>query len=298
MIDALILNYNDYRTTFKCIENLQKCTSIRHILVVDNCSTDNSYEKFKQYKNPRVEFIRTGLNQGYGSGNNIGINYLNRKYSSRFILQCNPDTIVDNSTLLKMENFLEEHKEYAVVAPIMMNCKGEKVIGTGWKSPTKIEYILSFGLLYSKFFQKNTYADLLTTDRIYYDVDAVAGSLLMYRTKYMLEYGMYDENIFLYCEENVLGFKLKKAKLKSAVLSQEAFVHQHSVSINKAYKSSFKKGRLLIQSKLYVLKEYLNTKGVYSIFAWIMAVVYMIEHLVVDGKAKITSVREYYSNET
>lgn len=289
MIDALILNYNDYSTTLKCVENLLECANISHVLVVDNCSTDDSYKKLKQYRNSRFECIRTNFNMGYGGGNNTGIAYLYRKYSPDFILQCNPDTTIDNCTLLEMENFLIEHKEYAIVVPVMKNSNGERLLGTGWKSPTKLEYILSFGLLFSKYLQKNTYPDLLSTDRSYYDVDAVEGSLLMYRTEYMVEYGLYDENIFLYCEENVLGFKLKKAKLKSAVLPQVSFVHQHGVSINKTYKSSFKKGRLLIQSKLYVLKEYLNTKGLCSLFARIMAIVYMIEHLAVDGKAKVLS---------
>lgn len=40
---CLILNYNDAETTSKLINRLQSNKTVNHILIVDNCSTDDSY---------------------------------------------------------------------------------------------------------------------------------------------------------------------------------------------------------------------------------------------------------------
>ena len=51
MVDALVLNYNDSKSTIDCINNLRKCTYINRIVVVDNASSDNSCNELKSYMN-------------------------------------------------------------------------------------------------------------------------------------------------------------------------------------------------------------------------------------------------------
>lgn len=43
-VGIVILNYNDYQTTKDMIDNIKDYDSIDHIVIVDNKSTDNSYE--------------------------------------------------------------------------------------------------------------------------------------------------------------------------------------------------------------------------------------------------------------
>ena len=111
-------------------------------------------------------------------------------------------------------------------------------------------------------------------------VDGVSGSMLMINAKHMIDYGMYDENIFLYCEEISLAIKLKKAGLKTALLPNYNFVNNHSVSINKTYSSELKKLKLLVKSKLYVIRHYYDANRVSYIFAWLMSRISIIETLI------------------
>ena len=67
---------------------------------------------------------------------------------------------------------------------------------------------------------------------------------------------MYDENIFLYCEETSLGLKMKQANYKTYLLTDETFVHHHSVSINKSIKSKVQQAKIMWDSRLYVLNKY------------------------------------------
>lgn len=44
VLDFIILNYNDFRTTMNLINEIHDYKCIDHIIVVDNLPSDNSYE--------------------------------------------------------------------------------------------------------------------------------------------------------------------------------------------------------------------------------------------------------------
>ena len=49
-ICAVILNYNDAQTTMKLTESWKDSKVIRNIIIVDNCSTDDSWERLGEFK--------------------------------------------------------------------------------------------------------------------------------------------------------------------------------------------------------------------------------------------------------
>ncbi len=270
-VDALILNYNDASTTKDCAERLQKYNIIRHVLVVDNNSTDDSYNQLSELNSDKIETVLTGCNGGYGAGNNYGIRYLREKYASTYVLLCNPDTIIEEETLDAMESFLKSHPGYAIVAPFMLNSKGEKQYNTAFRIPKTNEYIASLGVLTNKLRKSFYYPDILNLHSEFIDVGAVSGSLFMMDAKKMVRYGMYDESIFLYCEEVSLGIKLAQNGLKTALLPQKTFIHYHSVSINKILKSNVNKHRQLMKSKLYVIRNIYKANMLQNGIAFILS---------------------------
>ncbi|WP_302358758.1 glycosyltransferase [uncultured Mitsuokella sp.] len=257
-MDVLTLNYNDANSTIQFVNHIKKYDIISHILIVDNCSTDDSYQKFQllSQKEKKIILLRTPYNGGYGYGNNYGMRYLSERFSSRYVLQCNPDVIIDEDVIQALEQFLVAHSDYAIVAPFMLDKEGEKVPYSAFPLATKWQYIWSLDILCNKFLHLNTYDNLVGISVPYKRVDAVAGSLIMYDLKKMIHIGMYDENIFLYCEEMSLGLKLKAAGYKTALLPQQTFIHNHSVSIDKTFKTNLSKRKLLVNSKLYVIKNF------------------------------------------
>lgn len=277
MVDVLVLNYNDANSTLTYVERIKKYDSIRKILIVDNCSTDDSADLFSCVASDKIEVIVTDKNGGYGAGNNYGIRFLKKKYNSEFILLSNPDVIVEDETIKELEGFLRAHKEYAIVAPFMLNPEGEKQINTAFRIPSMWDYIFSFDVIWSKWVSEYFYNDIMKDEKIYKVVDGVSGSLLMMNVDKMIKYGMYDENIFLYCEEITLALKLKKAGAKTAVLLKRHFIHNHSVSISKSYNTELKKHALLVKSKLYVIKHYYNASKFATLVAWMMSRMSFVE---------------------
>ena len=54
-ICAVILNYNDAQTTMKLTESWKNSKVIRNIIIVDNCSTDDSWSQDRYLKDPATQ---------------------------------------------------------------------------------------------------------------------------------------------------------------------------------------------------------------------------------------------------
>jgi N-acetylglucosaminyl-diphospho-decaprenol L-rhamnosyltransferase len=277
MIDIVVLNYNDSDTTMQFLTKVEPYKIVDRIVVVDNCSTDDSLIKFRKINSPKVSIIQTSHNGGYGAGNNFGIRYLYNHYHPEFILLSNPDVIVEESVIEDMVNFLCHHNDYAIVAPFMLDLHKNRQFNTAFRVPQVKEYILSMGVLYSKFVKPFYYKDIETDSSGFKQVGSVSGSMFLMRTDAMIKYGMFDENIFLYCEEVVLGIKMKRAKQNVGLLLDKSFIHNHSVSINKSYKSQVAKRKLLNKSKMYVISHYYKCNGFLLCVAHLLDKISLVE---------------------
>ncbi|WP_370821480.1 glycosyltransferase family 2 protein [Acidaminococcus massiliensis] len=282
MVDVLTLNYNDSETIISFLKSIKDFQIVHHILVVDNCSIDDSFLKLKKFENDKITVIQTDHNGGYGAGNNLGMRYLAAHGMPQFVLQCNPDVIINESTIEKLEKFLREHDDYVMVAPFMLNKYGEKESNSAFPLATKWQYILSLDIILNKLLSLNAYKNLIDCTDEYKEVDAVAGSLFMMDLKKMIHGGMYDEHIFLYCEEMSLGIKLRDSGYKTALLPCQTFIHNHSISINKTFQSTLSRRKLLVKSKLYVIKSLYHSNTMEYCIAWILSRLSFLEIMLLE----------------
>lgn len=284
-VDVLTLNYNDASTTIEYVNRIKGYDNIDHILIVDNKSTDNSYEMLKSNFEDceNVEIVCADHNGGYGAGNNFGIRYLAERYKSEYILLSNPDTIIEKSVISELERFLRENSEFSMVAPFMCDKDGDKQYNSAIRIPSCKRYILSMEMFYSKYVRAALYKGIEESREDMLCVDSVSGSLFLVRASDMLAYGMYDENVFLYCEETILGMKFRNAKRKVALLPQITFIHNHSVSISKTYKKLIQRRKLCQKSQLYVIKHYYKASPAMCWFAKLVAGLANVECRVYSG---------------
>ena len=108
-------------------------------------------------------------------------------------------------------------------------------------------------------------------------VDAVHGSMLMVDGKKFLEAGGYDEGIFLYQEEAVLGKRLAKLGYRSLLVLNQRYRHEHSVSISKSFQSQISRQKLRNESVLYYMKQYLGIGPVRETIAKIWFAIILLE---------------------
>ena len=255
----LIVNYNDYKTTIQLLNNIKEFQSLDKIVVVDNNSTDNSFNEIKKYikknkKDKFIDIIKNFENKGYGSGINYGAKYLKKTIGDCYIVVSNADIIIySDEDISKLISTFDS--DTAVVAPIIKEHTG---VSRGWKVPTPFQD----SLLNIIYIHKYLRPKLLFYKNEYYSekniqVDAVSGCFFIINSKYLEQINYFDENIFLYYEENTLAQKLKKINKKTMINTQVEVFHNHSVTIDKNI-NKLKKYKILKKSQMYFQKKYNN----------------------------------------
>lgn len=248
-VTCIILNYNDAETTLGLLDYIKDFDSIDQILIVDNCSIDNSLRKLQSHASKKISVIETPKNGGYGYGNNYGMRYAIKNFGSDYLIIANPDVFFENEAIEKFKDFLDYHNEYAIVTGCQQGKKSH-----GWKEVNVVGDLLYNSIILNKIFNPREYSLEYFTDP-YSDVYAVPGCFFMIKTFAMEDIGFYDEDFFLFEEEKVIAKKLKAKGWKSAVLNDVEYVHNHSVSISKSIKKLGEaKGLVLKSNKLYLHK--------------------------------------------
>lgn len=255
---CIILNYNDSDNCIKLARKIKSYSGLFNIVIVDNCSTDESFLNLKIYDGKLFFLISTEHNGGYGYGNNFGMKYAFEKLGADAVLICNPDISFEKHMIERLSSAMEACPNCGVISAVQYDRNGNEINQSAWSIPRVWNYIFSVGKLSSRF-AINFYqsADFLHRNPIT-KVDCVAGSLLLVSRYAFEKTGGYDENVFLYCEETILGCKMKQAGLDTYICSDVHYLHLHGVSISKSITSAVKRKKLLLKSHHYTLKKYMR----------------------------------------
>ena len=254
----VIVNFNDYETTEKIIKNIYSYNIIDEIVIVDNCSTDDSYLHLLKLNDDKISIIKSDKNKGYASGMNIGAKYLIKKYGQCNIIFSNADIIIHSEEDIKnLIVTLNKDTTYGIVAPTIEERTG---LNRGWKIPNPWQdSILNLAYIHRYLRPK-----MLFYDETYYNglvsVEVVSGCFFCMRSDVLQKVNFFDENTFLYYEENIIAKKLKQVGYKIMLHSDIFVFHNHSVTIDKSI-HSIKKFKILKQSQIYFQKMYNNANS-------------------------------------
>lgn len=264
-VTCLILNYNDVVTTINMVKKIVDYKHLDNILIVDNASTDNSYTCLVRYFNSydNVTVINSGKNGGYGFGNNYGIKYAKSKLNAKYVIISNPDVSFSDKLVKKLLVVLKE-KDAAIVSGTQIMDK-EKADFSAWNIPTAFQWTF----IETKFFRKYTTSYRYPSEYFNSDITKVAcvrGAMFLVDINKFLSVGGYDEEMFLFGEETLIGYKFRQKKYATYILNKEYYYHQHSTTINKNIPNLIKKEKIMQNSKLIFLKKYLRINKLEYIF--------------------------------
>ena len=233
-LSIIILNYNCYSDVITCIDTIINSGLCLNIIIVDNNSSDNSYDILREYykRNGNISFILNQCNGGYSYGNNVGIKYAINNFHSRYIGVLNPDIIItDPDIFIEMCSVLNRHEKLAIVGGSVLNANLEyNPNNSGWNIPTTIELLRYHFLINNR---KKKKIKWVKVEENLAQVECVAGCFFVAKTDVLVELGFLDENVFLYNEENILGIKCKKHGYWEGVLLNRFYMHNHKHNKNK-----------------------------------------------------------------
>ena len=120
-VSGCVVTYNNASIISECIESVLKWTKNYDfkLYISDNGSTDGTVELIRR-RFPEVIVLENKRNLGFGGGHNRILRKLDSKY--HFVI--NPDIFVTQDVFGPMVDYLEAHRNAAMITPKIMNDNG------------------------------------------------------------------------------------------------------------------------------------------------------------------------------
>jgi hypothetical protein len=251
--------------TIKSVNNLVNLSINYPIIIVDNNSPNNSFDYLVSYlnKNKNVFIFKSEKNGGYSYGNNFGIKKALKLFPKlKYICIMNPDVeIKDEKIFEELIDVIEEKSQYAAISPIMVFNKKIEIKRIGTKLRKGWHDIFWNSSFLRRIFDPTKYNSFnFSSKNKVVSCEVLPGSFFIIKRDIFEEINFFDENIFLYEEENILFFKLYKKGYKSFLSFNHFFYHKHEdtvFSLKKRYINAF----ILTKSQIYYYKKYYR-KGI------------------------------------
>ncbi len=236
-ISIIIVNYNVKELLENCINSILASSKNLNveIIVVDNNSFDDSvkYILSKFSALPNFKLIPCSVNYGFAKANNIGF----KESSGKYILILNPDTVLQEDTLIKTIQFYESQNGIGAVTCklILPNGKLDLACRRSFPTPSVAVYrILGLSKIFpsSKVFGKYnlTYLDENQTN----EVDAIVGAFMFMSRDIYKKMNGFDEDYFMYGEDLDLCYRIKKSGYRIYYYSETSIIHYKGESTKKS----------------------------------------------------------------
>ncbi|MGV6872448.1 glycosyltransferase family 2 protein [Pseudochelatococcus sp. B33] len=178
-VEAVVVSFESAGVLPACLAALTREGAA--VIVVDNASTDGSAE-LAENRGARV--IRNARNEGYGRANNVGMRAARRP----LVLICNPDAELEEGALAELLRAAEAYPDAALLAPRIVERDGR--------------FFFQFRSLLSPYLPNPSGV------RRFPEGDCCApflsGAVLLARRDALLSIGGFDDNIFLFFEDDDL----------------------------------------------------------------------------------------------
>ncbi|PPK45280.1 glycosyltransferase [Clostridium algidicarnis] len=260
-IGIVILNYMTYELTINCLNNLNSIVAEDFfVVIVDNLSPNNSYEKMDNYISENrfkydIFLLKTDKNGGYSYGNNVGIKKAEELKADYILIMNNDIVIEDYNVINKLADYLNENRSVAMVGPGIIQKKSMIELPLISKRVTPFVDIVKNVLYPCNIILYKILRKRIQKHKEPIKVYSLSGCCFMIRTTSLKQVNYFDDKLFLYGEELILGEKLYKNNFGVYFIPTLNVVHNHSITIKSIYDSK-KISAMKQESYKYYLDQY------------------------------------------
>ena len=231
-LSIIIVNYNTKEFLKNCLTSILSSMDGKlgyEVIVVDNCSSDNSSEMVKK-EFPKIKLVANKNNIGFSKANNQGIKISQK---SRYILFLNPDTVMQKNTMKEMVKFMDTHKDAgaATCKLIMLNGKIDDASHRGFPTPwNSFCHFLGLSQIFPRSRKFGGYnLGWMDLNKIH-EIDVLAGAFMLVRRQAGEEVKWWDEDYFFYGEDIDFCYMLKQKGWKIYYVPDVFVTHYKGVS--------------------------------------------------------------------
>jgi len=229
-VTCVVLNWNGWADTVKCLEALERCSYPGlDVVVVDNGSTNDSIARIRA-AHPAIPLLESGRNLGFAGGNNIGIRYALAR-DAEYVWLLNNDTEPAADALTALVGKAIAGPRIGAVASVCYYADSPSTVQV-WAG-TRVNLWIG-------------YARNSTVPHPDDWFHALYGASILLRSEALREAGLLDEGFFHYMEETELCLRLVKKGWRLAAAPDSKILHKVGGSTG---------------SKSPVLDRYFTTSG-------------------------------------
>lgn len=217
MVSIIVLNYNGAKYARECLKSVfaTKYPNFE-VIVVDNASTDGSFELIRELFARKVSLLRNSRNLGYAEGNNIGFQHSR----GDIIAFLNIDTEVTENWLIELVKALASKEVGAVQSALIKLNDRRSVDSLGWT-------IDALGYGYATWLDSETGK----SGELFY----AEGSAMAIRKETINEVLIngvpFDSDYFLYFEDLDLSWRLRLRGYKVSLVRSSVVYHSRGYGL-------------------------------------------------------------------
>jgi N-acetylglucosaminyl-diphospho-decaprenol L-rhamnosyltransferase len=234
-VTVIIVTFNSEKVVGDCLRSFNEASKI---IVVDNGSSDNTKKIVSEFQS--VNLITTNKNLGYGSAANLGFS----KASTEFAMLINPDIRFRQNTIGNLVQAADRYKDAGILAPKIWDNKkvqfGQRSFGRPLERVGKVGACLPQG-------------DCCTVFLI--------GAALFFRLKKFNQIGGFDENIFLFYEDDDICLRMSQAGFSLIHVDSAHADHRCGESTEKSLELDWFRRWHTGWSKVYMQCKYNGTSS-------------------------------------
>lgn len=252
-----------YANTTDITDFLQSLCNIKtdyKVVIVNSFYNEYTLKECKKIAEDNNCLFLSVPNKGYSAGNNKGIEYANEHYDYNYLIISNPDILIKEFDYEVLEN-----NRGKVIGPEIITSKGKrqnpfyvdkKIFPKQeyyfLKNKFKLGYfaIIAINKLKKQIFFTKMKWKNSNEERVY----ALHGSFIILSREALTKLGIvFDENMFLFCEEMVLAEEMKRKKIEAIYSNRLQVYHKEDGSMR------FLKGSMYdeeVKSNGYVYNKY------------------------------------------
>lgn len=249
LLSIILVNYNGADLLRSCLDSIRKTRDnldLEIIVVANKSPHEDQLPKLlaieSDFRDLNLRLIILPHNLGFGTANNRGAQIAQGKY----LLALNADTILKEKSIREMIQFLENHLEAGIAGPKLLTQEGE-VQEWGCGPRTSIWRIVKNNI---GFIPHSLWLSLEPIK-----VDMVSGAALMVRKEVFERVKGFDENFFMYFEDEDLCWRVKDFGYDVYYLGNVTITHLGGQSFKRGETKSLQK-KLFYESQDYFFKKH------------------------------------------
>ena len=219
-VAAVIVDFHAGQALDDCVDSLH-ANGVTDIVVVENGDEGSTLPSLS---GQHVVLVVPKLNLGYGRGVNRGVAAAPAR---RYLLVSNPDVVVHEGAVAALVDFLDVHRNVAIVGPEIVRPDGsvypsQRVFPNFW--------LAGLHALLAPLWPSNPFTRRYRSPRKDGSVDWVSGAFFLARRDRFEEVGGFDERYFMFAEDMALCWQMRAHGHDVAATPDALVTHIEGVS--------------------------------------------------------------------